>query len=278
MNLISNKSAETHRCCNKSCNVWGGLTANLSSERTESMDMARGLSPQASTVAAPAWEHPTPAVVWAGNGGEHDDALVAAMIEAVAPLEAVIRPDAEVVLHDLRGFPNSIVAIAGSVTGRSIGGSATEGHRSEPSTTSLLQQLIEGTGGNLVSYEMMTDDGRRLQSRTTIIRGGDGKPLIALCLNTAIPERPGETPAVDSPEPATVDALARRFLAEAISAEEVPIDEMKKRHKVRVVRRLLERGVFELRDAIDLVASALDVSRFTIYNYLNELDRGRNAG
>jgi len=39
--------------------------------------------------------------------------------------------------------------------------------------------------------------------------------------------------------------------------------------KQEAVRRLEGRGAFQLRKAVDQVADALGVSRFTVYNYLN---------
>jgi predicted transcriptional regulator YheO len=39
--------------------------------------------------------------------------------------------------------------------------------------------------------------------------------------------------------------------------------------KQRAVRLLDERGAFQLRKAVEDVADALGVSRFTVYNYLN---------
>jgi hypothetical protein len=39
--------------------------------------------------------------------------------------------------------------------------------------------------------------------------------------------------------------------------------------KQEAVRRLDRRGAFQLRKAVDQVADALGVSRFTVYNYLN---------
>jgi predicted transcriptional regulator YheO len=47
---------------------------------------------------------------------------------------------------------------------------------------------------------------------------------------------------------------------------------MKKPHKLGVVAELLDHGVFQIRDAVEFVAEKLDVSRFTIYNYLNEIE------
>ena len=42
--------------------------------------------------------------------------------------------------------------------------------------------------------------------------------------------------------------------------------------KQRAVRLLDERGAFTLRKAVEDVADALGVSRFTVYNYLNSDD------
>jgi predicted transcriptional regulator YheO len=71
--------------------------------------------------------------------------------------------------------------------------------------------------------------------------------------------------------PITVDEVMVEAVRQAIGAIGVPADLMQKRHKLEVVRLLEERGLFLIRDAVDFVASALGVTRYTIYNYLNEL-------
>ena len=48
-----------------------------------------------------------------------------------------------------------------------------------------------------------------------------------------------------------------------------PIAEMSRAEKQSVVRFLDDRGAFALRKAVDAVADALGVSRFTVYNYLD---------
>jgi hypothetical protein len=45
--------------------------------------------------------------------------------------------------------------------------------------------------------------------------------------------------------------------------------ELDRECKQEAVRRLDQRGAFQLRKAVDRVADALGVSRFTVYNYLN---------
>ena len=46
---------------------------------------------------------------------------------------------------------------------------------------------------------------------------------------------------------------------------------MKKENKMRVVKALDEHGIFLIKGAVDSVAGFLDVSRYTVYNYLQEI-------
>ncbi|MGW7449073.1 helix-turn-helix domain-containing protein [Kitasatospora sp. NPDC054795] len=51
-----------------------------------------------------------------------------------------------------------------------------------------------------------------------------------------------------------------------------PLAELDRLEKQRVVALLEERGAFTVRHGVETVASALGVSRFTVYNYLNRQD------
>lgn len=48
-----------------------------------------------------------------------------------------------------------------------------------------------------------------------------------------------------------------------------PLARLGRKEKQNVVRILEERGAFTVRHGVETVASALGVSRFTVYNYLN---------
>ncbi|WP_128379978.1 helix-turn-helix domain-containing protein [Streptomyces cavernae] len=48
-----------------------------------------------------------------------------------------------------------------------------------------------------------------------------------------------------------------------------PLAELDRRSKQEVVRSLEARGAFSVRHGVETVATALGVSRFTVYNYLN---------
>lgn len=53
-----------------------------------------------------------------------------------------------------------------------------------------------------------------------------------------------------------------------------PLAELPRTEKQRVVALLEERGAFTVRHGVETVASALGVSRFTVYNYLNRQQSG----
>lgn len=60
-----------------------------------------------------------------------------------------------------------------------------------------------------------------------------------------------------------------RMIATVESELGAPLIELSREDKQRAVKLLDERGAFQLRKAVEEVADALGVSRFTVYNYLN---------
>jgi predicted transcriptional regulator YheO len=231
--------------------------------------------------------------------------LIAVFSELVEPLGRALPISSEVVLHDLSKLPDSIVAVYGDVTGRRVG---------DPATNLLLERVSEGDITHQIGYETRLQDGRRMQSSTMIIRDVSGHPVAALCVNTDVsawlevkriaeammaaggagasapPRReavrsgtggPVSDPAAElSPEsfPRDVDELANHLIREAIRNAGVPVAELKKDQKIQIVQALQAKGFFMLRDAIEMIATTFDVTRFTIYNYLNEIADAQNDG
>jgi len=171
------------------------------------------------------------------------------------------------------------------MTGRSVGG---------PATDLLLRKAAAGTLGTTVGYETRLPDGRSLRSTTVIVRDEQGAAIAALCINSdvmiwqavkAIAESmlPSDAPAMKEtqkpPEDEKffqdIDELAQHLLAEAIEAAGAPVDLMQKRHKIAVVKDLKDRGFFMLKESVEMAAQALQVTRFTIYNYLQRVGERR---
>jgi predicted transcriptional regulator YheO len=216
----------------------------------------------------------------------------------IVPLLAqAIGPQSEVILHDLTRLPDSIVAIGGNLTNRSVGG---------PINTFVLEIIHQGISEDLLNYMTHMPDGRTFRSSTMFIHDEYGAANACLCINVDVTDllklrdtlttlttpdlldgsdvvesavqsasRSNFTPIAPSEKdetfPVTVDEVMVEAVRQAISVVDVPPDLMQKRHKLEVVRLLEERGLFLIRDAVDFVATALGVTRYTIYNYLNEL-------
>jgi predicted transcriptional regulator YheO len=88
-------------------------------------------------------------------------------------------------------------------------------------------------------------------------------------LHALMPEgTDGEPPALSF---TNLDSALDELLTLAQSEIGRPIAEMGRADRQRLVRFLDERGAFALRKAVEQVADALGVSRFTVYNYLGSV-------
>ncbi|PJK23594.1 aminotransferase class V-fold PLP-dependent enzyme [Mycolicibacterium goodii] len=189
--------------------------------------------------------------------------LLTSLVPAVHGLAAMLGPGNEVLLHDLSRLPDSIVAIAGDLTGRTVGG---------PMTDLLLGLIRRGTTQDLINYRTNSPDGRPIRSSTLFLRDADGVAVGCLCVNSAMTEAvPADAPERPETFPRDIDSLQRFLIDRAIAKVGVPPAEMKKQHKAAVVRELDEAGFFLIRDSVEHVAGQLDVTRYTIYNYLTEV-------
>ncbi len=215
-------------------------------------------------------------------------ATVMALVDGLA---ATLGPKAEVVVHDLSRLPNSIVAIAGNLTNRSVGG---------PITDMLLSRVRARQFDDFVNYMSTTEDGRTFRSSTIFVWQGEDV-LGCLCVNmdvtewrhlsafaewqlSGVPARAADLPKLlangdDSAErfPADVEELRNELVSRAISEVGIPIPLMHKEHKLSIVERLENEGFFLLRESVPQLANALSCTRHSVYNYLNQVrERGAN--
>lgn len=186
----------------------------------------------------------------------------------------------EVVLHDVRNVDKSIIAIAnGHVSKRSIG---------SPMSEYGLKTLRQGQyDKNIVNYKKKTADGRILKSTSMFIKDENGVLLGLLCINYDISEFmvvkgiiQELTNVSDDAEVIEDDATAAfdninevltSVVDRTIESFGKPVAFITKEEKVSIVETLNEKGVFMIKGAIDHVAKVLCVSRYTIYNYLDEI-------
>jgi predicted transcriptional regulator YheO len=214
--------------------------------------------------------------------------IIAICEQLVPALAETLGPSSEIVLHDVTRLPNSIVAIANPITGREVGG---------PASDLGLEILQSGWSEHLIGYRSELDDGRVLRSSSLFLKDEQGRAVCALCINTdvtaldkakdtlgemtelrTLSELTGAIVAVRGETfPRNIEDLAKSVLRDAIGETGIAVELMKKRHKLAVVGELQRRGFFAIRDAVDLAAAALKISRYSVYNYLNEIEAARRA-
>ena len=206
------------------------------------------------------------------------DALFAALMPVAEGLAATFGPACEVVLHDYRRGEQSVVAVAGNVTDRRVGGALSE---------IGLSVLAKGDQAvNDLNYVTHAPNGRVIKSSTMPLRDGDGRLVGALCVNldvTALrqagdliaamagvvpPQLPATTFTDDFDE--VVDAVIR---AEEL-ARGKPVDGLNRAERLDLLRVLDERGVFAVRHAASRVAARLGVSRSGLYADLADCRKG----
>ncbi|WP_020670636.1 helix-turn-helix transcriptional regulator [Amycolatopsis nigrescens] len=202
------------------------------------------------------------------------DALLESLKPIVQGIAATFGRSCEVVLHDFRRPEKSVVAIAGELTGRHVGGSMSE---------IGMGLLAKGDqAGNELNYVTTTPGGRQLKSSTMPLRDERGQVFGALCINidvTAlrqVADLLGDLAGV-APEtmPATtftdefdevVDAVVR---AEELAMAK-PVDGLNRQERLRLIAALDRRGVFAVRRAVPRVAARLGISRASAYADLTE--------
>ncbi|GAA1602945.1 helix-turn-helix domain-containing protein [Kribbella hippodromi] len=99
--------------------------------------------------------------------------------------------------------------------------------------------------------------------RDDVTLAWEGKPVLAVRL----PTKPETTKPI-KPEK-TAEGGVQSLLAEVAGELGGPLRELSRGEKQRAVLLLEARGAFEYRKSAEIVAEALGVTRFTVYNYLN---------
>ncbi len=202
------------------------------------------------------------------------------MIPIVEGIANTFGKNCEVVLHDVRNPESSIVAISnGHVTNRIVGG---------PMSEYGLADLKRGCfDNNKLNYLKKTKDGRILKSTSMYIKDDKGDLIGFLCINFDISELTviknilsefininDDAQYLDAESSSQGDAIHEvltRIVDKTVESMGKPVGFMTKEEKVHVVQLVEGQGAFQVKGAVDYVAKILCVSRYTIYNYLDEI-------
>lgn len=215
------------------------------------------------------------------------DAVMNALRQVVPMLGAMAGPHLEVVLHDVTRPEGSVVGIAnGHITGRVVGSSVLDGPHGDRGFAAATREVSRGGAVHSMveGYETETADGRRLRSASAIFRDADGIPFATLCLNADMSAfqathawlqqmltpfqqvaQAAQTPPASAQQ---MDTLMKEIIDDATA-----LATTKREQKIQAVRQMQLRGLFIVKGGVQRAAAALQVSRFTIYNYIEELQR-----
>jgi len=204
---------------------------------------------------------------------------------AIQALGSVAARNMEILLHDLDHPEHSVVAIVnGHLSGRAVGSPILAAPEQDQGFKALMQASADQQGADpvvLPDYPT-TLKGRTLRSATAIFRDSSGHPFASLCVNTDITgldaamdflrqlQPLGATPAeANGSEPADMALLMGEIIEGALQRSSQ--GRMNKQAKVEAVRVMQERGLFIVKGGVEKAAAALGVTRYTIYNYLEQL-------
>jgi len=204
--------------------------------------------------------------------------ILRSMIPLIEGIATTFGKNCEVVLHEINGSKKSIVSICnGHVTGRSLG---------SPMLDIGIKALTKDDNvNNILNYKNKSSDGHILKSSTTFIRDEKDEIIGCLCINIDISQFVVAQKALEelihtnlnaevSLEDATsnsINDVLTNLVSKTLEDTGKPVAYMNKEEKVNVVKKLNEQGAFLIKGAIDYVAKILCVSRYTVYNYLDEI-------
>jgi len=206
-------------------------------------------------------------------------------IPLVKIIAQIFGKNCETVLHDFSDPQHSIVEIEnGQVTGRKIGDPITDFALSIWRKDNY-KKIKEDT---ILNYRTKTKEGKILKSSTFFIRDDQKKIVGCMCINYDLTEYLmfnkiieefcsnvdlNKEKSKEEVETFTndVDEILENIIRKAINKIGKPVSMMQKSDKLMVAKIVNEKGGFLIKGAINQLASEISVSRYTIYNYLDEL-------
>jgi predicted transcriptional regulator YheO len=183
----------------------------------------------------------------------------------------------EIAIHEFSHPESSVVYLAGNVVGRKIGSSITE-------PLELQLRLYGDNVPNIYNFNRRLKDGRNTKCSNIFIRDDQCKVIGCFCINYDLssieamkkfadewipPEDTGEN--LSEEKYSDISNVLDQIINDTLSKYSKPVSLMQKEDKLKIVGILDERGVFLIKGAIENVANSIGVSRYSVYNYLDQI-------
>ena len=186
----------------------------------------------------------------------------------------LLYPFAEVVIHDLE--EDKIQAIYNSFSNRNVGD---ESYLDRWDFTADPKENVIGP------YEKMNYDGRKLKSISIVIRDDSDAPVGFLCINMDISIFDKQHSLLstflnnnDQEITKEKQCLFKDDLYEQINSfiqnyckeNSINIEAITRKNKQSLIIELKDKGAFNAKNSATYIARILNISRATVYNYLNK--------
>jgi predicted transcriptional regulator YheO len=199
-------------------------------------------------------------------------------------LQQFLGDQCEIVVHDFRkGFDHSIVYIFnGQISGREVGGhsrGAMLSHAGEDIDKYMKSKIYFFSG-------IEGGKGKIFKSCTTLIKDSHNKIIGSVCLNLNVADMISaqhtlqnfvkySMPSLSAMKEedidfSNVDDVLTFYMKKSEKVVGKPMQLMNKEEKVRALKYLNDKGVFKITKAGVLLCQAFQVSKYTLYSYLEE--------
>lgn len=204
---------------------------------------------------------------------EADHAILASYLPVIDGIASLLGEYCEIVLHSLESLEHSAIYIVnGHNTNRKIG---------SPLTDRALWSLHHMQAENVSKpYFTRAKGGMLMKSISIAIRNGKQQVIGLICININL-DAPMSQFLTSFIAPQETDnrvnfaSSVEELVAQTI---ETTIDEVQHDRSVannnknrQIVSALFEKGIFDIKDAINQVAERLAISRHTVYLYIRQI-------
>ena len=196
-------------------------------------------------------------------------------------IAAMFGPNCETLVHDMTRPGHPILAIYnGTVTGREVGSTADIfGDIGDYDQTVYAKK-------DYTNQMVLSRDGRTLKSSTFNVVGEDYHFAFGINMDITSMVRASQVlseltaTSGDLQQTMMQDARSQleELLRECVSAVGKEPEGMKKTDRMRIIRMLYKRRAFTYQKSVAIVAERLNVSRYTVYKYMHELEEAEKKG
>jgi len=209
------------------------------------------------------------------------DDMLAFLKNEAKGIAKMFGPNCETLVHDMTRPGHPILAIYnGTVTGREVGSTADIfGDIGDYDETVYAKK-------DYINQLVLSRDGRTFKSSTFNVVGPDFHYAFGINVDITTMVRAQQmlsemtATSGDLQQALMQDARSQleELLKECIHAVGKDPETMKKTDRMRIIRMLYRRRAFTYQKSVAIVAERLNVSRYTVYKYMHELEEAEQKG